>query len=239
MRHFLQVWLHVLMLGLLPLLVVMPSVHAQTACKVLDPALQGRYTGPCLDGLAHGLGEAAGPASHYRGEFVAGRKQGRGVQTWSGGDRYEGAFAGDLREGMGEYVWGAGSEWAGQRYRGEFRADQRHGEGSYHWSDGRVLSGRWERDLPTPLLAAQMSATVNAYALHLTRTAVPGARVCRTLPLGIGGRDLVGGLVRRVEAGRLWIFIDRPGSLSAEINGQPLKVGAEVVDHAESWVVCR
>lgn len=209
------------------------------ACSVRDPALQGRYEGGCLNGLAHGQGEAIGTASRYRGEFVAGRKHGQGEQTWAHGDRYQGGFADDLREGSGEYFWGRGSEWAGQRYRGEFRADQRHGQGSYHWPDGRVLNGQWERDLPTPALAAQMAATVNAYAAQRARTVVPGTRVCRPLIVGIGGRDLISGIVHRVEAGRLWVLIDRPGRLSGEIGGQPLNIGAEVTDHADSWAACR
>lgn len=230
-------WRHLFMaLLLLPQWV---QAQAEVSCKVLDPALQGRYEGPCLNGLAQGLGEAVGAATRYRGDFVAGRKHGQGVQTWTTGDRYEGGFANDLREGLGEYVWGRGSEWAGQRYKGEYRADLRHGQGSYRWPDGRELSGRWIRDLPSPTLAAQMSATINAYASHIARTLVPGTRVCRSVAVGIGGSDVVGGVVSRVEGDRLWVIIDRPGRMAGEINGQPLKIGAEVADSTDRWVVCR
>jgi len=232
-----RVWI-IVALCLLPQ-ALLQAAQPEGTCKVLDPALQGRYEGPCLNGLAHGLGEAAGAAARYRGDFVAGRKHGQGVQTWANGDRYEGGFANDLREGIGEYVWGRGSEWAGQRYRGEFRADQRHGQGSYRWPDGRELSGRWQHDLPSPTLAAQMSGTINAYASQIARTSVPGARVCRSVPVGIGNSDVVGGIVRRAERDRLWIVIDRPGRVVGEIHGQPLKMGVEVVDSPEAWVICR
>lgn len=230
-------WRHLVM----ALLLVPHWVQAQpeVGCKVLDPALQGRYEGPCLNGLAQGLGEAVGAATRYRGDFVAGRKHGHGVQSWATGDRYEGGFANDLREGLGEYVWGRGSEWAGQRYKGEYRADLRHGQGSYRWPDGRELSGRWIRDLPSPTLAAQMSATINAYASHIARTSVPGTRVCRSVAVGIGGSDVVGGVVSRVEGDRLWVIIDRPGRMAGEINGQPLKIGVEVADSTDGWMVCR
>lgn len=215
------------------------AAQVEGGCKVLDPALQVRYEGPCLNGLAQGSGEAVGAASRYRGDFVAGRKHGQGVQTWANGDRYEGGFVNDLREGQGEYVWGRGSEWAGQRYKGEYRADLRHGQGSYRWPDGRELSGRWQRDLPSPTLAAQMSATINAYASQIARTSVPGTRVCRAVEVGIGGSDVVGGVVHRVEGDRLWIIIDRLGRMAGEINGQLLKVGGEIVDSADFWMVCR
>lgn len=233
MRH------HLIMVLLLLLPQALLAAQAEVSCKVLDPALQARYDGPCLNGLAHGLGEAVGTSSRYRGDFVAGRKHGLGVQTWTTGDRYEGGFANDLREGIGEYVWGRGSEWAGQRYRGEYLANLRHGQGSYRWPDGRELSGRWIRDQPSGTLAAQMSATINAYASHIARTSVVGARVCSAVPVGIGGTDVVGGVVRQVEGDRLRVVIDRPGRMAGEINGQPLKIGAEVVDYVEAWVVCR
>ena len=84
-----------------------------------------------------------------------------------------------------------------------------------------------------------MSATINAYASHIARTLVPGTRVCRSVAVGIGGSDVVGGVVSRVEGDRLWVIIDRPGRMAGEINGQPLKIGAEVADSTDRWVVCR
>jgi hypothetical protein len=77
---------------LLALLVAWPpDASAQAPCRVLDPELQGSYSGGCRDGLAEGFGKAAG-AARYEGEFRAGRRHGWGVQTWPSGERYEGPW---------------------------------------------------------------------------------------------------------------------------------------------------
>jgi hypothetical protein len=107
---------------------------AAQECRVLDPELQGAYSGPCAAGLAQGRGTAIGSAE-YRGEFQAGRKHGKGVKTWSNGDRYEGDFLEDRKEGAGIYVWGRGP-WAGERYEGGYVDDRRHGFGVYRWPSG-------------------------------------------------------------------------------------------------------
>jgi hypothetical protein len=80
------------------------SVQAQP-CKVLDPEIQGVYSGSCVSGLAEGEGFAKG-AAEYRGSFKAGRKDGRGVKTWPNGDRYEGEFVADRKEGYGSSTGG-------------------------------------------------------------------------------------------------------------------------------------
>ena len=67
-------------------------------CVVLDPELQGKYAGGCVNSLAEGRGEASGSAS-YKGGFRAGRKHGKGVKTWRSGDRYAGAWEDDVPVG--------------------------------------------------------------------------------------------------------------------------------------------
>jgi len=94
---------------------------------VIDPELRGSYAGPCVNGLAEGQGVAAGTAE-YRGEFKAGRKNGKGAKTWPSGDRYEGEFVEDRKEGVGAYTWGRGP-WQGERYEGSFLNDRRQGFG--------------------------------------------------------------------------------------------------------------
>src|SRR5205807_8657360 len=64
------------------------SIAQAQECRVLDPELQGRYAGPCVNGLAEGQGSARG-AAQYEGGFKAGRKHGKGVKTWPNGDRFE------------------------------------------------------------------------------------------------------------------------------------------------------
>ena len=50
-------------------LLALPALAQE--CRVLDPELQGSYTGPCVNGLAEGRGAASGLAT-YEGEFRAG-----------------------------------------------------------------------------------------------------------------------------------------------------------------------
>lgn len=213
------------------------AADSGAGCRVADPELQGRYAGPCVNGWAQGRGEAVGTA-RYVGDFVAGRKQGRGVKTWPNGDRYEGEFVGDRRHGQGIYVWGAGTAWAGQRYSGGYVADLRQGVGTYEWPDGRRLTGQWHNDLPSPALAARMPQTVMAHAERLALNAVPGARVCRGVPVGISEIDVLRGVVLAVERERLRIRIDQPGRLGAAIDGRLPKAGDIVNDDAGNWSRC-
>ncbi|MEY4598993.1 MAG: hypothetical protein RLZZ445_1790, partial [Pseudomonadota bacterium] len=113
-----------------------------------------------------------------------------------------GDFVNDLRQGHGTYRWGAASEWAGQRYVGAYVADQRQGMGSYEWPDGRKLSGQWQADLPSPLLAAQMQTTIRIYAEQMVRVSIPGAKVCRNVPVGISEVDTIGAVVLAAEGNR-------------------------------------
>lgn len=120
---------------------------AAVSCKVLDPDLAvGEYRGGCRDGLADGYGEVTGNSS-YRGDFLAGRKHGKGIKSMPNGDKYAGEFASDFRHGKGTYVWGEKTPWAGERFEGTYRQDQRHGSGVYTWATGDRYEGPWENDL--------------------------------------------------------------------------------------------
>src|SRR5438067_5493981 len=114
--------------ALTPILMLLAGLAHAQQCQVLDPELQGSYSGPCVNGLAEGKGVARGSAE-YEGEFKAGRKHGRGVKSWPSGDRYEGEFANDEKQGHGTYTWGRGP-WAGERYEGNYVDDKREGFGT-------------------------------------------------------------------------------------------------------------
>ena len=178
------------------------------ACRVLDPELQGSYAGPCVDGLAQGRGEAKGTAE-YRGEFIAGRKHGKGVKTWANGDRYEGDWIADRKDGTGTYAFGKG-RWEGERYEGAFSNDRRHGYGVYH-RPGERYEGVWEND-------AMVAATpmMRALAKHNQelRTAVgrEGQAVCREAETG-GARRWARGVVVAVENERVGVRMDEGGAV--------------------------
>jgi hypothetical protein len=213
----------------LALLLGASSVTAQS-CKVVDPELQRTYSGPCVNGLAEGEGRAAG-AAEYRGGFKAGRKHGQGVKSWPNGDRYEGGFAEDSKQGYGSYVWGAGP-WGGERYDGEFAADRREGYGIYWWLSGDVYSGLWEADRPTGPGTEMMRARGKYAAEVKAAVAKVGQKVCREMPVGIGGRDWVRGVVADLEGDHVGVRVDDPGQHAHFPRGQV------VWDLAQSWTPC-
>lgn len=227
-----------LLIGVL-LLPALLQAQSGTTCKVFDPELQGRYQGPCVDGFAQGRGEAEGPGARYVGEFDRGRKQGRGIKTWTNGDRYEGQFRNDRRHGEGRYVWGPQSEWAGQYYEGSYVDDLRQGEGRYVWPDGRSVRGQWQRDLPSAAVAAQMALTLRSHAERYSRVLIVGATVCRVVPVGIAAADTFKGSVEQVDGERFEVRITEPGKLSGQLDGKLVAKGDVVVDYPDRWVPCR
>jgi hypothetical protein len=213
------------------------GVSAQTACSVLDPELAGFYRGGCKDGLAEGYGEAKGSAE-YRGDFHAGRKQGRGVKTWPSGDRYEGEFVADRKEGIGKYTWSSSGPAAGESYSGGYLNDRRNGYGVYQWPSGDRYAGQWADDavvgMPTPAMIARARAKTET----LAAVAKPGVKVCRALLVGIAVRDWIRGEVTAVDADRIEVRIDDAGQQPHEIGGKPLAKGMTLWFDASEWTPC-
>jgi hypothetical protein len=218
--------------ALLPL-----GASAATACRVLDPELAGFYRGGCKDGLAEGYGEAKGSAE-YRGDFHAGRKQGRGVKTWPSGDRYEGEFVADRKEGIGKYTWSSSGPAAGESYSGGYLNDRRNGYGVYQWPSGDHYAGQWADDaivgMPTPAMIARARAKTET----LAAVAKPGVKVCRALLVGIAVHDWIRGEVIAVNADRIEVRIDDPGQQPHEIGGKPLAKGMTLWFDASKWTPC-
>ncbi len=183
-------------------------------CTVLDPELQGSYTGACRDGMADGIGAATGTAE-YKGEFKSGRKHGRGVKTWpSTGDRYDGDFVADRKEGAGVYVWGPRSAWAGEKYVGGYVNDKREGRGVYEWPNGERYDGPWKDDVATGVPTGKMLARARTLDEQAAAVGKPGVRVCREMTVGIGTRDWVRGTVTTAAAREIAVRIDDAGAIS-------------------------
>ena len=227
--------MRVLFALLLLIAAAMPA-WAQDGCRVLDPELLGAYKGGCKDGLAEGYGEARGSAE-YRGEFHAGRKNGRGIKIWPNGDRYEGRFVEDRKDGVGTYSWGPNGPWAGERYQGDFRADKREGFGIYTGPSGDKYVGEWANDAivgaPTPGMLARSRQEVEAEVAMR-----PGTKVCRQMQVGIAERDLIQGVVVESEQGKLRVRIEQPGHFEQVLNGVKLARGAVVTDAVSEWMPC-
>lgn len=51
---------------------------------------------------------------YYEGEFLKGKKHGKGIYKYANGDKYEGEFKEGIREGFGEFLWNNGENFKGQ-----------------------------------------------------------------------------------------------------------------------------
>ena len=205
-------------------------ITANAQCRVIDPELQGTYSGGCVNGLAEGLGAARGTAQ-YEGAFRQGRKHGKGVKTWANGDRYEGEFAEDRRNGFGVYTWGRG-RWQGERYEGGYSNDQRHGFGTYRYASGDVYTGPWESDIATGPATGMMLARKKFDEEARAAVAKEGVKVCREMPVGIGNWEWVRGVVVAVKGDEVGVRIDEPGRYGHFTRGQT------AWDEATAWVPC-
>jgi hypothetical protein len=221
---------------LFPIFLLLSSVAQAQQCGVIDPELRGSYAGPCVNGLAEGQGTASGTAE-YRGEFKAGRKNGKGTKTWPNGDRYQGEFVEDRKEGVGAYTWGRGP-WQNESYEGSFLGDRRHGFGVYRYATGDVYAGPWERDLatgpPTPMMQARAKFEQEARAA----VAKEGRNVCREMQVGIGGRDWIRGVVVAVAPDRVAVRIDDPGKYAHVLANVEARQGDVVWDVPQAWTPC-
>ena len=96
------------------------------------------------DGLSHGKGKLmlAGEGQ-YEGEFVQGKKDGRGI--WMGPDDmvYDGQYRQDKRHGHGTLTIQDGS-----MYQGEWKEGKFDGQGVWTWRDGRRFEGLFSQDQP-------------------------------------------------------------------------------------------
>ena len=226
-------------IGYVPIFLVLVGfsglVYSQT-CRVLDAELQESHSGPCVEGLAEGHGSARGTA-RYEGGFRAGKKHGKGVKVWANGDRYEGEFDDDRKHGAGTYTWGRGP-WAGERYEGGYLDDKRHGQGTYRWPTGDVYSGPWDKDLivgpPTPMMLARAKFEEEARAA----VAKVGQKVCRELPVGIGGRDWVSGVVVAVNEDKVAVRLDDPGRQPHVVGGVELRRNETTWNEPQAWTPC-
>jgi len=96
------------------------NMLAQNECSVLLPAISGNYAGECKHGLADGTGNATGE-DFYKGDFVKGLPEGKGIYIWKNGATYDGEWKKGMRDGYGIY--------------------------SYKFQDGdSILEGEWKND---------------------------------------------------------------------------------------------
>ncbi|KAK9757739.1 hypothetical protein RND81_01G183000 [Saponaria officinalis] len=103
-------------------------------------------------------------SGRYEGDWVDGKYDGYGVETWARGSRYRGQYRQGLRHGFGVYRFYTGDvyggEWSngqshgcgihtcedGSRYVGEFKWGVKHGLGHYHFRNGDTYAGEYFAD---------------------------------------------------------------------------------------------
>lgn len=97
------------------------------------------YVGGVRGGLREGRGARTYPGKPlmYFGEYVQGRKQGRGqLLSLPGLEKlYDGMWSNDLKEGTGVLVYDKGT------YEGNFHEDMFNGRGRLVWKNGDVYEG--------------------------------------------------------------------------------------------------
>ena len=217
------------------------SAPAQTTakCIVLDPELQSSYAGGCKDGKAEGQGSAKGTAE-YAGEFHEGMKHGRGVKTWSWGDRYDGEFANDAKQGTGIYTWGARSMYPGDRYEGEFANDKRNGVGVYTWASGDIYAGPWKDDAVAGRATPMMLSRYRATKASLAAMEKSGVKLCRETSFGIGLKEQIEGVTAGVnmETLQVAVTVKKLGQTPLAVGDVDVNAGDTVWDDPLNWIPC-
>eukprot|EP01062_Namystynia_karyoxenos_P015666 TRINITY_DN15697_c0_g1_i1.p1 TRINITY_DN15697_c0_g1~~TRINITY_DN15697_c0_g1_i1.p1 ORF type:complete len:592 (+),score=180.33 TRINITY_DN15697_c0_g1_i1:77-1852(+) len=88
---------------------------------------------------------------------------GKGIYSWSNGDRYEGEFRRNMQCGRGKFTYACGGHYDGEWlddqqhgnghledvngvYDGEFAKDERHGFGKQRYKNGDEYEGEWRHD---------------------------------------------------------------------------------------------
>ncbi|CAA6664945.1 unnamed protein product [Spirodela intermedia] len=89
------------------------------------------------EGVKEGV-EMYNNGDYYEGEFHRGKCNGSGVYYYFGNGKYEGDWVDGRYDGYGIESWARGS-----RYRGQYRHGLRHGVGVYRFYAGDCYAGEW------------------------------------------------------------------------------------------------
>ncbi|XP_009796895.1 uncharacterized protein [Nicotiana sylvestris] len=104
--------------------------------------VKGRYEGEWIDGRYDGYGmESWARGSKYRGQYRQGLRHGYGVYKFYTGDTYAGEWCNGQSHGIGVQSCSDGS-----CYIGEFKRGVKHGLGCYHFRNGDRYAGEYFGD---------------------------------------------------------------------------------------------
>ena len=114
--------------------------------------------------IPHGMGvyNYAVNGRKFTGEFVNGKRNGRGLMEWKNGTKYFGEWNDDNRHGRGVLMYFDGGVYSGQwrngmfhgdgratyangdKYKGQYENGKRHGKGKMVWRNGSEYDGGWK-----------------------------------------------------------------------------------------------
>ena len=217
---------------------------SQQSCKILDPDLaQGIYRGGCKDGWADGYGEvdssqeSSGSISSYRGDFLDGKKHGKGVKVMPNGDRYTGDFLDDYRDGRGVYVWGDKIAMGGRSLRG--RISPRSAAVAGACTSGTaaiVMKAPGNNDLRMgPSVMEQRRAASGRGGRQVGESRCDG--VCRREGDKVNTQR-IRGIVESVKDKKVQVRIVAVEGGIAAIKDATLKTGGLLVDEVAHWQLC-
>ena len=118
-----------------------------TGCKIWNPdplpADSFSWRGECRDGYLEWFGIAhfyshGNLVGTHEGSMAKGKRSGKGVATWSNGNKYEGDWLDDHMHGTGVMT-----STDGAKYDGNWVKDKMHGYGVYTWPSGAKYKGAW------------------------------------------------------------------------------------------------
>ncbi|KAK2410075.1 histone H3 K4-specific methyltransferase SET7/9 family protein [Trifolium repens] len=105
--------------------------------------MSGRFEGDWIDGKYDGYGvETWARGSRYRGMYRKGLRHGIGIYRFFGGDVYNGEWCNGHCHGFGVHTCSDGSH-----YVGEFKWGVKHGLGRYHFRNGDIYAGEYFADM--------------------------------------------------------------------------------------------
>lgn len=127
-----------------------PAYVGDSACKVANISgesdISVKWTGPCVDGYAHGAGVLDITAQkaelvHFEGSMQKGLMHGAGYLRRIGNEQYEGGFDRGRFHGFGISVRSSG------RYDGEWKQGKREGKGKMIYTLGGKYEGEWKNNV--------------------------------------------------------------------------------------------
>ena len=103
------------------------------------------YEGEYVCGKKCGKGKETNLVKNtqYEGDFKDDKKNGFGEEKSSDGTIYRGEFKDDLKHGNGTLILDGIKTWA---YKGEFKNDKISGKGRFRWNENKEYFGEWENN---------------------------------------------------------------------------------------------